>query len=310
MDNIETRVKALEYELSQIVDSEYLNELNKYSNKDLQKNLVINIIPSKDISFKTRALLSDILDRLELTRQDRQDLEKYIIYGGGENIEYIKFTIGDLLNKVPELNYLIDNIQTVIPLLNKLDELFKDTDENLDSFKELYDTLKLLKTSINDLNTTHNKDIKNITSLLNTINQIINNDVLLKKDSLFEKGSGKNSAILKDGNNKADGYLSVAIGNNTEAKGNRSFTQGEGTVANNIAEVAFGRYNNSNDNTLFSIGFGKSHTSKNAIEVTKDGDVYITGIGGYDSTNPTTAKSVQEVINELVNKLNEITTND
>lgn len=174
MDNIETRLKALEHEFSQIVDSEYLNELNKYTNKDLQKDLVINIIPSKDISFKTRALLSDILDRLELNRQDRKDLEKYIIYGGGENIEYIKSTIGDLLNKVPELNYLIDNIQKVEPLLNKLDELFR----------------------------------------------------------------------------------------------------------------------------------------KNTIEVTKDGNVYITGIGGFTGTNSSSSKSVQEVINELTNKLNEITTND
>lgn len=89
------------------------------------KDKVLNVIPVKEISFRTRALLSDILDRLELSRQDRKDLEKYIIYGGGENIEYIKSTIGDLLNKVPELNYLIDNVETLIYLFNKLDELLK-----------------------------------------------------------------------------------------------------------------------------------------------------------------------------------------
>lgn len=44
--------------------------------------------------------------------------------------------------------------------------------------------------------------------------------------------------------------------------------------------------------------------------VKSNGDVCVLGVGGYDGTNLDTAKSVQEVINELVNKLNEITTND
>lgn len=44
------------------------------------------------------------------------------------------------------------------------------------------------------------------------------------------------------------------------------------------------------------------------FKVKSNGDVCILGIGGYNGTNLNTAKSVQEVINELVNKLNEITT--
>lgn len=47
-----------------------------------------------------------------------------------------------------------------------------------------------------------------------------------------------------------------------------------------------------------------------AFEVKQNGDVYIKGIGGFTGTNSDSSKSVQEVINELVNKLNEITTND
>lgn len=46
------------------------------------------------------------------------------------------------------------------------------------------------------------------------------------------------------------------------------------------------------------------------FEVKQNGDVYIKGIGGFTGTNSDSSKSVQEVINELVNKLNEITTND
>ena len=46
---------------------------------------VINIIPSKDISFKTKSLLKDILDRLELSERDRIDLQRYIEFGGGDS---------------------------------------------------------------------------------------------------------------------------------------------------------------------------------------------------------------------------------
>ena len=49
---------------------------------------------------------------------------------------------------------------------------------------------------------------------------------------------------------------------------------------------------------------------KNAFEVKQNGDIYITGIGGFTGDNYNSSKSVQEVINELINKLNEITTND
>ena len=273
--------------MNESLENEIKEEL---SNWNELKDKVLNVIPAKDISFRTRNVLSSILDRLELSNDDRKDLEKYIIYGGGENIEYIKSVIGDLLNKVPELNYLIDNIQTVISSLNKLDELFKDVDESLNkldeslnNFKELYNTLNSLKTSINNLNTTHNNDIKQINNTLNAINQTINNDVLLKKDSPFEKGDVENSAVLKGGNNKTT----------------------------NANEAALGKYNISNSDTRFSIGIGTSETNrKNAVEVEQNGDVYITGIGGYDGTNSTTDKSVQEVINELINKFNEITTND
>jgi hypothetical protein len=78
-------------------------------------------------------------------------------------------------------------------------------------------------------------------------------------------------------------------------------------VANNNEEAALGRFNEANENTRFSIGIGKSEDDrKNAFEVKQNGDIYIEGIGGYDGIDTTTAKSVQEVINELVNKLNEI----
>lgn len=122
----------------------------------------------------------------------------------------------------------------------------------------------------------------------------------------------------------AEGYLTEAKGNQSHAggkytvtEGNSSFAHGDHLETNNVGESAFGRFNKSNrggndtTRTVHSIGIGSEIDGrKNAHEIMKDGKHYIIGIGGYDGTNPTTAKSVQEVINELVNKLNEITTND
>lgn len=109
----------------------------------------------------------------------------------------------------------------------------------------------------------------------------------------------------------AQGANSHVEGNESVANGNGSHAEGVGTITNSEGEHASGKYNVSNLDTQFSIGIGKSDTErKNAFEVKQNGDIYIEGIGGYDGTNLDTAKSVQEVINELVNKLNEITTND
>lgn len=78
-------------------------------------------------------------------------------------------------------------------------------------------------------------------------------DYLKISDSPFEKGSGENSAVLKNGNNKAT----------------------------NANEVALGKYNISNSDTKFSIGIGTSNTNrKNAVEVKQNGDIYIEGVEG------------------------------
>ena len=117
----------------------------------------------------------------------------------------------------------------------------------------------------------------------------------------------------------ASGSASHAEGINTIADGRASHSDGLGTITNNESEHACGRYNKSTKSgdkaqaTQFSIGIGTSDADtdrKNAIEVKQNGDVYITGIGGFTGDNSSSSKSVQEVINELVNKLNEITTND
>ena len=89
------------------------------------------------------------------------------------------------------------------------------------------------------------------------------------------------------------------------------------TVALNFAETALGISNKSHKGdsadkqTLFSIGNGTQYFNdwgtakqKNAMEVMKNGDVYIEGIGGYDGINDGfTAQSVQDVISGLLSEV-------
>ena len=118
----------------------------------------------------------------------------------------------------------------------------------------------------------------------------------------------------------AEGYMTQ-----TGEYANASHAEGYMTQTTNVFEHAQGRCNLSHQvipkdlsnptqeemgkGTLYSVGIGMPTTEDdptsairmNAHEIMQDGKCFIYGIGGYDGTNPTTAKSVQEVINELVN---------
>ena len=105
-------------------------------------------------------------------------------------------------------------------------------------------------------------------------------------------GSGENSEVFNDMENN-------------QAAGDCAHAEGSWTVANNEAEHAEGVYNKSNTGgsdsgkTLHSVGIGTADNArKNAHEIMLNGDHYVYGIGGYDGTNPGTAKTLQEVVNE------------
>lgn len=72
-------------------------------------------------------------------------------------------------------------------------------------------------------------------------------------------------------------------------------------------------HNYSRDESLTGIkaGLNKYTTSKNALMVTDDGDVFIKGIGGYDGIDSTAqgVKSVQQVITELTQQIAALTNN-
>lgn len=79
-----------------------------------------------------------------------------------------------------------------------------------------------------------------------------------------------------------------------------SHTEGVETVAYNYGEHAEGKWNKSTPGvTMFSIGCGTSAANrKNAVEVDKNGKVFILGVGGYDGTNPDEADDLATVLSE------------
>lgn len=73
-------------------------------------------------------------------------------------------------------------------------------------------------------------------------------------------------------NTTASGISSHAEGYDTTASGNGSHAGGTGTKALHFNEVAYGSYNKSNDDTLFSIGDGTANNKRhNAFEITTSG---------------------------------------
>ena len=113
------------------------------------------------------------------------------------------------------------------------------------------------------------------------------------------KASGESSHA--EGNQaEAYGSSSHAEGYYTEASGSFSHAEGAHTKTTNTAEHAEGKYNKSNVDTIHSVGIGTFDTDrKNAHEIMQDGKHYIYGIGGYDGTNPDTAKDLVAALDEL-----------
>lgn len=124
-------------------------------------------------------------------------------------------------------------------------------------------------------------------------------DQIFFKDSKggIHSYNSNNTNLGKDALNlgektQAVGERSTAIGTGGIARGKNSFVNGEGTVSNNSNESAIGQYNQSNSDTIFSVGVGDSNTNrKNAFEIRKDGNIYYLQNGEY--------KNLQSVINAI-----------
>lgn len=101
----------------------------------------------------------------------------------------------------------------------------------------------------------------------------------------------------------AKGVASHSEGKLTFASGEAAHAEGVGTEAKNEGEHAEGFYNRSTvGKTIHSVGIGTSSKRTNAFEITKDGSVFIYGLGGYDGTNPAVALALQSCVNRVAVK--------
>lgn len=101
-------------------------------------------------------------------------------------------------------------------------------------------------------------------------------------------------------NTKANEEGAHAEGANTVASGANSHAEGLRTETINEAEHAEGKYNKSNAGTIHSVGIGTSSKRANAFEIMQNGDAYLYGIGEYDGTNPSDAKTVALAVKDLL----------
>lgn len=124
--------------------------------------------------------------------------------------------------------------------------------------------------------------------------------------ALWEKDTDGSKTGLKPKGvtNKVTGNFSFTGGYNTEAINTLATTFGQGTLAQNKLEIAFGQFNNSiktsdtgttsevfgdPNKTFFTIGNGYNYTKKyphNALEIRQNGDIYfpdvVDGVNYYE----------------------------
>lgn len=88
----------------------------------------------------------------------------------------------------------------------------------------------------------------------------------------------------------------------------KAFIFGDNLTTNNNTEFAFGIRNNPHKvtgddlstGTFLSVGLGlTSGINSNVIEIMRNGDIYINGVGGYDGQDFESAKTLQEVVSEI-----------
>ena len=98
----------------------------------------------------------------------------------------------------------------------------------------------------------------------------------------YQNTSSGSASVAMGDTCEASGTSSTAMGYKTKSTGAYSSTFGQNTQATNSGEVAMGVYNKSttstdaSEQTSFSFGIGTSDTNrKNALEIKKNGDVYI-----------------------------------
>lgn len=106
---------------------------------------------------------------------------------------------------------------------------------------------------------------------------------------------------------KSHGLASHSEGRRCESNGEGSHAEGISTLTTNDGEHAEGTFNVSHrGKTIHSVGIGSEAKRRNAMEIMNDGHVFIHHIGDYDGIDCEQAKSLQEILSDILLRLNRI----
>lgn len=232
----------------------------------------------------------------------------YDIMSAGNNNIISSWTSVDSNNpkytKVDDSNIIVnvDKNSTLYDLIKKSKLLFKDSEvkdgvnvfNNIDGASAYY-----FSYTVTDIDDHHIKltssDFKNFIKeptgrlpFFNIYNYNANN--IINGTNIFSNGdicimSGTGIIVDKVFNSAAFGY---------------------GLQVSNDTEITVGSYNVSkaltgDDRYVFSVGAGTKDERKNALEIRRNGKVYIQDIGGFNGHNSDTAKTLQQVISDIQN---------
>ena len=175
------------------------------------------------------------------------------------------------VDSISELNAATSNTSENI---KKLEQKLEDTSyTTAKALNKLNDDIEDFKDDANEKFKSIDKTFEDksyaVSKAINELKDGLKNAI---EESMVVKGTGENSTVLKNSDSIAKGKNSIALGTNL--------------VTENENEIALGKYNNSSSDTVFSFGIGTSDADrKNAIEIKKDGNIYIWSEGKYVCLN-------------------------
>ena len=207
---------------------------------------------------------SDDIKELEQKLEDTSYTTAKALNKLNDDIEDAFDDIEENANRIEENSIKINNLKEDVD--NKFYAVSKSVNDVKDKLDDFQDDTKEKFTSIGQ--TLEDKSYV-VSKALNELKDGLDDAI---DSSMVIRGTGENSAILKDSGSIAKGKNSLALGT--------------GLVASNESEIALGKYNDSTDDTAFSFGIGNSESDrKNAIEIKKDGSIYIWSEGKYVCLN-------------------------
>lgn len=228
----------------------------------------------EDTSYTTAKALNKLKDDLEDAFDDIKENTNRI----KENSIKIKNIEDNNSASNDSLNELSANVKTFSSETeNKINNLKEDVDNKSyvvsKSINDINDRLEDFEDDTKEKFTSIDKTLEDksyvVSKALNELKGDLEDAI---DESMVIRGTGENSAILKDSDSIAKGKNSLALGT--------------GLVAENENEIALGKYNKSSGDTVFSFGIGTSENDrKNAVEIKNDGNIYIWSEGEYVCLN-------------------------